>query len=110
MKASGIRTTDPPFRGVDAKPEDRPGVPREVPPHPLPGVHWTEPPQQPASGPVETRAELLCPTPVFSTAVPAEGMAGALRRKAQGIPDHHIRHWALLILADKIEAIKGRLS
>ena len=41
-----------PYWGLDSKPDDRPGVSREAPPHPLPGTHWMDPPFQPVQGKV----------------------------------------------------------
>lgn len=91
--------------GADLRPEDRPGVPRDSAPHPLAGTHWTEPPQQPVTEPILLRAGLDCPTPVFSTALPPKGIAGAMRAMAYRVPDHLKRHWALLLFADRVEAL-----
>lgn len=93
--------------GVDLRPEDRPGVPRETEPRRLAGAHWVEPPQQPITSPILTRADLERPTPVFSTALPPNGMTGAIRAKAYEIPGHFVRHWALLLLADRIESLQN---
>src|SRR4051812_35310973 len=86
--------------GVDSRPVDRPGVPRETEPHALPGTHWTQPPQQPVTTPVLIRAGLDRPTPVFSTALPPKGAAAKVRATAYRIPVQFVRHWALLLLAD----------
>jgi hypothetical protein len=102
MGAKGMEPMDVPYWGLDLCPENRPGVPREAPPHPLPGAHWIEPAWQPTCGPLLTR-----PTPVFSTALPPKGVSGTLRRIAHGIPDHRTRHWVLLFLADRIDAVEN---
>ena len=107
MGTEQMRPQELPFWGLDVSPEDRPGVPREAAPHPLPGAHWTEPERQPAEGQVLTRAGLRGPTPVFSTALPPRGVSGALRRIAYGIPDHRVRHWLILMLADRVDAIQN---
>jgi hypothetical protein len=94
------------YWGVDRRKEDRPGVPKETPPHPLPGVHWREPPQQVPAHPVLMRADLDRLTPVFGTGEPPRGVSGALRRVAYTVPDHKARHWMLLLLADRVDAIE----
>lgn len=99
-----------PYWGLDRNPEDRPGVPREAPPHPLPGAHWREPTQQPITGRVLTRAGLSRPTPVFSTALPPKGLSGALRRIAYRIPDHRVPHWLLLLFSDRVDVVQSLSS
>ncbi|MGK4007997.1 hypothetical protein WMF31_35600 [Sorangium sp. So ce1036] len=96
---------DLPFWGADLCPEDRPGVPREAPPHLLPDAHWIEPARQPIEGRVITHPGLARPTPVFSTALPPRGVRGALRRVAYAIPDHRLSHWLVLGLADRLDVI-----
>jgi len=96
-----------PFRGADRSPEARPGVPRESAPHPIGAAHWAYPEQQPLDRAVQIRLGIVCPTPVFSTALPPRGPSGALRRLAYRIPDHRIPHWILLLLADRIDMIQN---
>ena len=50
--------------------------------------------------------DTLRPTPVFGTAQPPRGLCGALRRRAYAIPEHHARHWALLLLADRVDVVE----
>jgi hypothetical protein len=96
-----------PDRGVDAKPEARPGVPMLVaPPKPVDGAHWREPDRQPPSSVVTKRIELAHLTPVFGTAQPPRGLSGALRRVAYTIPEHRPRHWMLLMLADRVDVLE----
>jgi hypothetical protein len=99
-----------PFWGLDLDPRTRPAVPWDAAPHPLPGAHWDKPEQQPIVGLVLTRAGLLSPTPVFGTAVPPRGISGKIRIAAYRIPDHFVRHWALLIAADRVDVLEGKLS
>src|SRR4051812_32943155 len=54
-----------PYWGADRRVEDRPGVPRETPPHPLGGAHWTVPEQQTPRRDVLVRADIERLTPVF---------------------------------------------
>jgi hypothetical protein len=110
MSTNETRERDlPPYRGVDANPKNRPGVPRETAPRPLAGAHWVTPEQQPVEGPVLVRAGRDRPTPVFSTALPPRGVSGALRRLALGIPDHRVSHVALRLVADRVDVIENLL-
>ncbi len=106
MDAEGFEPMEMPYWGSDLHPERRPGVPREAPPHLLPGTHWIEPPRQPLEGRVLRHAGIIRPTPVFSTALPPKGASGALRRAAYRVPDHHVSHWLLLLVADRGDVLE----
>jgi hypothetical protein len=95
---------EPTTWATDLTAEDRPGVPRETSPHPLAGAHWITPPEQPL------RPLLPRQTPVFSTALPPSGLTGLVRMKAYRIPDHFLRHWALLLFADRMEALDNLVA
>jgi hypothetical protein len=99
-----------PYWGVDQRLEDRPGVPREAPPHALANSHWTVPEQQIPTVVVLKRADLARLTPVFGTAQPPHGLSGMIRRIAYGIPDQFARHWLLLLLADRVDSVGSRLG
>ena len=103
MEAVGPKNM--PYWGVDLLLADRPGVPREVPARSLPGAHDLAP--QPVERKVLTRPELSRPTTVFSTALPPWGLSGLLRRLAYRYPDNLVRHWMLLLLADRVDAIES---
>jgi hypothetical protein len=109
MKTMPHRGEELPFRGVDQRPEDRPGVPREVTPRPLEGARFPEPARQPVEGEVLLRPPRAEPTPVFSTALPTRGLSGRLRRIAYTIPDHLVRQWMLLLVADRVDVLEARL-
>jgi len=51
--------------------------------------------------------DVVRPTPVFGTAQPARGLSGALRTRAYAIPEHHARHWFLLIVADRVDVVEA---
>ena|SRR5579884_4255041 len=93
---------------VDVMPDRRPGVPKEItPPAPVP----TAPREVPAQPPqveilVERTREL---TPVFGTCQPPHGVAGAIRRRAFRFPDYRVRHWLLLMLADRVDVQEARI-
>ncbi|WP_437925559.1 hypothetical protein WMF37_41930 [Sorangium sp. So ce291] len=107
MEAETVRPKKLPYWGVDLYPEDRPGVPREAPPHLLSCAHWTEPERQPIEGRVLWRPGLARPTPVFSTALPPRGVSGALRRLAHEIPDHRLPHAILQMIADRVDTLES---
>ncbi|MCA9738468.1 MAG: hypothetical protein R3E98_16585 [Gemmatimonadota bacterium] len=96
-------------RGVDAEASQRPGVPMESEVAPAEGaperiVHQTS---------VERhfrRAGLDDLTAVYGTAQPPHGVSGQIRRSAYGIPEHRARHWALLMLADRVDVLESRLG
>ncbi|WP_437641684.1 hypothetical protein [Sorangium sp. So ce854] len=102
-----MRPVELPYWAVDLCPENRPGVPREAPPHLLAFAHWTEPERQPIEGRVLTRAGLARPTPVFSTALPPRGVSGVLRRAAYEVPDHRLSHWILAFAADRVDVLES---
>jgi hypothetical protein len=48
--------------------------------------------------------------PVFGTAVPPRGLSGKIREAAYRWPDHHMRHWTMLLFADRVDAWERRLA
>lgn len=91
-------------------PDRRPGVPMQSEPEPSAGAHWSEPTRQFAVKEVLHRVELEGPTPVFGTAQPPRGLSGIMRRRAYRIPEHHARHWMLLLAADRVDVLEGRVG
>jgi hypothetical protein len=90
--------------GVDLDPARRPGVPRERAPAPWPNTRF--PParmQVPPSSPKHNRPGKPMP-PVYGTAVPPHGLSGAIRKAAYRYPDHFMRHWTLLLFADRVDS------
>ena len=100
----------PTNRAVDAPLSNRPGVPMEENPRPREGAHWTQPPSQTDAPDLPHRPDLPSLTPVYGTAVPPRGISGKLRRLAYSIPDHLPRHWLLLLLADRVDAVESLLG
>lgn len=91
---------------VDINAHDRPGVPQETrPPKPVANAHW-ETPEQQRGDPIPLIGAHMQLTPVYSTAIPAKGLSGAIRRVAYRVPDHRARRWMLLLAADRIDAIE----
>jgi hypothetical protein len=90
---------------VDRDPQRRPGVPPEAAPLSSPHARTVVQLRQPGQPTGVTDAR----TPVFGTAQPPRGLSGRLRRAAYRIPDHHARHWMLLMLADRVDVLESRV-
>lgn len=95
---------------VDLDPSNRPGVPMERNPEPLPGVHWTRPERQPVLPRITKRSDLHQLTPVFGTAQPLKGLSGVLRRLAYRTNENLVRHWLLLLMADRVDVVESRAA
>ncbi len=92
--------------GVDARLEDRPGVPAErQPPQPIGNPSWTVPARQTIGTPTAHGVERPI-TPVYGTAVPLRGLSGLMRAAAYQIPDYKPRRWMLLMMADRVDVIE----
>lgn len=98
-----------PDRGVDRTAESRPGVPMEHAPRPVGAAHWREPERQQSKPSSFKRVGLEQMTPVYGTAVPPRGLSGLIRRLAYTAPDHHARHWVMLLLADRVDIVESAL-
>ena len=96
--------------GVDLDRADRPAYPRERKPNRLQGVHWHEPEQQTDSVEVLRSNERPAMTPLFGTTVPPTGLSGSLRRIAFRYSENDLRHWLLLLGADRINMVEGLFS
>jgi len=97
--------------GVDKNPADRPAVPKErTPPRGIePG--WVRPEQQhPRKFEVLVSNERPGITPVFGTSVPLRGLSGVLRRAAFKYSEGDLRHWLILIAADRVDVVEGVLD
>jgi hypothetical protein len=101
---------DPGAHGIDAAPENQPGVPMETESSPDPGAHWDVPARQESREPHLRRVGLDRLTPVYGTAQPPRGLSGLMRRAAYAMPEHQARHWALLLAADRVDMLEDRLG
>jgi hypothetical protein len=95
--------------GIDRDPKDRPAVPKERIPARDIGVHWTELeiPRQVQNVPVLVSIERPGITPVFGTAAPLKGLSGLMRRAAFKWSESDLRHWLLLLAADRVDVVEG---
>lgn len=97
--------------GADLDHANRPAYPKERTPPRLEGIHWDQPEQQ-AHGHMEIFHSTERPgiTPLFGTTVPPSGLSGALRRFAFKYSENDIRHWLMLLFADRINMFEGIFS
>ncbi len=91
---------------ADKNPSDRPGVPQETLPEPLPNAHWLVPEQQISAGtPLVGHGRHV--TSVYSNATPPRAISGLIRRWAYRVPDYRPRRWLMLMLADRIDVLES---
>jgi hypothetical protein len=93
--------------GADLDPANRPAVPKERTPPRLENVHWTRPEQQASDVLVLHSTERPGITPVFGTSVPPSGLSGVLRKRAFRRSENDVRHWMMLMLADRVNVVEG---
>ena len=97
--------------GADVDPENRPAVPKERTPPRLEGVHWDAPAQQrPAPHRIHHSTERPGITPIFGTSVAPSGLSGLMRDAAFKYSENDIRHWLILLGADRVNMVEGLLD
>ena len=98
-----------PENAADANLDRRPGVPEQREPHAVGHAHWQVPDRQAVDGvEVIKDAQRDQLTPTFGTGPEPRGLSGVLRRAAYRIPDYEVKRWALLLFADRLDAIEGK--
>lgn len=55
-------------------------------------------------------ADRLQMPPVYGTAVPPEGRSGQLRKWAFRYTESDLRHWMILLLADRVNVVEGIMA
>ena len=95
--------------GADIDRAMRPAYPKERTPPRLP--HPVEPPQQQRAD-VEVLHSTERPgiTPIFGTTLPPAGLSGRLRRLAFRHSENDLRHWLMLLLADRVQMGEGLID
>lgn len=93
--------------GADLAHENRPAYPMERTPPRLDNVHWTQPEDQAVNIPVFHSVERPGITPLFGTSTPPKGLSGMIRGFAYKMSENDIRHWMLLLLADRVNVVEG---
>jgi hypothetical protein len=97
--------------GSDLDHANRPAYPKErTPPRLDPPVRWSEPEMQRQHVEVLTSTERLGMTPVFGSGQPPRGISGQVRRYAFNHSENDLRHWLLLLLADRIDVGEGLIE
>ncbi len=93
--------------GADLKRADRPGVPMERMPPRLPGAPIAPPMRQVSTVKVFHSTERDGMTPLFGTPVPPTGVSGVMRGWAFRHSENDLRHWLLLLAADRVNMVEG---
>jgi hypothetical protein len=93
--------------GADLDHKNRPAYPMERTPPRLENVHWDRPDDQPLHIKVYHSTERPGVTPVFGTSAPPSGLSGKIRDVAYKLSENDIRHWMLLLLADRVNMVEG---
>lgn len=95
--------------GADLDHANRPGYPMERPPR-LDVEPVTPLPRQPEDPRVFHSIERTGLTPVFGTTCPPRGISGFLRRRAFRYSENDLRHWLVLLFADRVDMVEGIAS
>ncbi|MES2978245.1 MAG: hypothetical protein V4731_07470 [Pseudomonadota bacterium] len=93
--------------GSDLAHENRPAYPKERHPPRLENVHWDHPEQQVQTIEVFHSTERPGLTPVFGTSAPPSGISGSIRRAAYKFSENDVRHWLMLLFADRVNMFEG---
>jgi hypothetical protein len=92
--------------GADRDLRMRPAYPKERIPQRL-AVPWKHPEHQEIDREVLLSVEYPQMRPVFGTSIPPAGVSGAIRRAAFRLSESDIRHWLLLLFADRVNVVEG---
>lgn len=98
-----------PTLAVDQDRTSRPGTPKERRPEPWPNAVYPPEPQRSTVKVFKHGRPHKTFPPVFGTAVPPQGLSGRLREAAYRYPDHVMRHWTMLLLADRVDVWERRV-
>lgn len=96
--------------GADLDRSKRPAVPMERTPPRLDNVHWDEPEQQAQTVEILQSIERPGITPVFGTSCPPSGLSGKIRRHAFTHSENDLRHWMMLLMADRVNVVEGLID
>lgn len=96
--------------GSDLDHKNRPAYPMERTPPRLNAVSSHAPEQQAETVKILYSKERPGITPLFGTTVPLSGISGKLREFAFKYSENDLRHWLVLLLADRIHMFEGIAS
>lgn len=92
--------------GSDLPRSRRPAVPMEHSPPRL-DVQPAPPAQQAVTVEVLHSNERPGITPLFGSTLPPRGLSGAIRRRAFRHSENDLRHWLMLLAADRVDMVEG---
>lgn len=105
------RINEIPGWGMDADPENDPTYPmKHANGADHQRLHYEKAPQQPEDIEILHSIERPGITRVFGTSSPPSGLSGAIRRHAYKYSEATAAHWMTLILADRVDAIQGKVN
>lgn len=111
MEKKVIDPTTIPGWGIDFDAQDEPNYPIK---HYTGDDHqrknWVRPSLQPLNVELLMSTERPMASAVFGSKHPPKALSGALRRYAFKFSENMIRHWLLLLMADRIDVIEGIFS
>lgn len=93
--------------GADLDRANRPAVPMERTPPRLPHPPDHDPEQQPETVKILHSTERPGLTPLFGTPCPPTGLSGKMREVAFTQSENDLRHWLLLLAADRVNVVEG---
>lgn len=93
--------------GADLDHNNRPAYPMERHPPRLDAGQMLKPAQQAETVEVLVSTERPHITPLFGTPQPPSGLSGSLRRAAFKHSENDLRHWLMLLLADRVNMVEG---
>ena len=93
--------------GADLDRKDRPGVPMERTPPRFINIPEGDPSPQEEHVEVLVSTERPGRTPLFGTVQPPSGLSGMIRRQAFKLTENDVRHWLLLLVADRVNMVEG---
>ena len=93
--------------GADLNHARRPGYPMERMPARLAGDHSHPPVPQPQKVEILQSIERPPMTPLFSMSQPSSSVSGMLRRAAFKFSESDLRHWMMLLFADRVTMVEG---
>jgi hypothetical protein len=93
--------------GADLDHAMRPAYPMVRMPARLEGAHSHPPAQQPQTVEILQSIERPSMTPLFGTPQPPSGISGMVRRVAFKYSESDLRHWMLLLFADRVNMVEG---
>ena len=93
--------------GADLDPANRPAYPKERTPPRLENPPRGQHDQQRSEVLVLHSTERPGITPVFGTSVPPSGLSGAIRKRAFRRSENDVRHWLMLMAADRVNVVEG---